>query len=880
MKNLLIIAWIALSLVLACTPARQVAEQHRPPVSPLAQEEPPAPSLSASPVSPDRSSDAADLSEGSQVPIQHFRQNPAPAPTPTNSLIAAQPTAPAQQPQPTAAPAATPPSAAPAPASGQHLAQAAAKAASTTQPAKAPILIDEDTAKTQALPALASPQVQPERLPAWVNRTPAVKEAPTPQPASAPQSQDELLLLMDQLVAEMETDSVAQSEALAAPYPGQVRQVGEITIEYREEKTAAAPATAHATAPAAANTHIRKPVSDIGTALVEPTARQPLSPAEADEIMRRALLRREAEAAQAQTPARTEPQHSAPQPEASFAEAAPAGVGITFMRAESDPAIDLPAIVAQPKTIPATMPETGLQLAILDGRMIDLDEARLMEWEAALLARKSGRRSAVILPTWLLQGLEWLAHAPTAEPQRSLTIMPLYRHMESAGHLNAFNADKMSDEQVVRALRLLVDEAKSKKKLQGAAQPPLLNPDLLHANDLTHTDTEELAQPSPVVQALSFEGQPSKSGPRFPADDQQEPGIPVTDAAFSYLTADAADLLPVMRSQAPARLISSTDFSPKTTPVATPVLEPLSPIPTEADRRITRRKAYVNKLTRFSVRAAYGFGQYRSTMQYELPNLEATVAEAVNSLQSQYAWVPWGQVEVPTTAPQRERVLNKRGQFRIAAGLNVPLGFIEIEAGPGRFSESAYSLQDVWPPWQGLDMTRAGELMMQRVATPEAKTSMTLRMGTELERLLPEHLLPKLRLGKKLAMGFDASAYYLTGTDLSYRTGVELLDPHAVDHLQDLFDPIPLIPKATKTQAAEAIVAHVESSLPGYFWLPALRGYGLGAKAYVNLNPRLRFAARYQFERSQGLRLESTDWMPRGPVVSTTSFSFGIETQI
>lgn len=816
MKNRLLVASFALSLALACTPARQVVDRYSSPIS--------KPAVSESLVSTQRSSQPT--AELTPKPEQ-----PAPAhPAPITPKIA-----PAAQPTPESLP---------------------------------------EWAKEAAATAAA----------------PVEKEKVSPPEASEPESDDKLVKLMEEMIAEMEADP-GPSEldtVLTSPFPGQVQQIGSVTIEYRE--------------PVSTEQHDQELATIAASPAPKRVRAAALAPATTDNTVARSneIMRRlyKQQAAGTETTATPAPTHTAAPDRLDdvaaevLAVMPEAGrVGITFMRAGTDSNIVFttppPAKTTETETARKARPAVNsAEMVLTNGREVAFDENRLVEWETAIIARRQGLSPRTSLPTWLLQGLEWLTHAPTSEPGRSLTLMPLFRHMEAAGHLNAYQVNSMTDEQVVAALRLLVEESKSKKKLRGEALPLPVSkgtaPDIQHsftstANPMQSTSVpvlapihtqQELAQPLPDVQALSSRIL-AETGTRLPAATMQESGLPATSLTAS--TDESVVFVQSDRYQGMA-LEASLETETQQTFGTT--------VPTDIEKRITRRKAYINKLSRVSVRAAYGFSSARSTMNYELPNLEATVASAANSLKSQYAWVPWGQVDVPVGAPQRQRELNKNGQFFISAGLNIPLGFIEVEAGPGRFSQSAFALSDFMPPWKGLDMARTGELMMQRVASPEAKTAMTFRIGSELERLLPEHLLPKIRLGQSMSIGFDVSGYYLTSTDMSYRVGVEILDPQAVPHLEDLFSPIPLISDNTKTQAATAIVSHVESSLPTYFWLPALKGYGFGAKAYINLNHRLRFAARYHYEQTRGVRLEATDWMPRGPVVKTTFLSFGLETQI
>ncbi|MEM7657656.1 MAG: hypothetical protein AAF399_16110 [Bacteroidota bacterium] len=108
---------------------------------------------------------------------------------------------------------------------------------------------------------------------------------------------------------------------------------------------------------------------------------------------------------------------------------------------------------------PAT-PTYLVPVFLASGQTIQLDEKLLREWEAAILASKRGEPSFVELPAWLMKGLEMLTHAPTEEPARSQTIMPLYRELESAGYLRNVNLNNMTSRQVVAVLRFLVDDVK------------------------------------------------------------------------------------------------------------------------------------------------------------------------------------------------------------------------------------------------------------------------------------------------------------------------------------------------------------------------------------------------------------------------------------
>ena len=113
------------------------------------------------------------------------------------------------------------------------------------------------------------------------------------------------------------------------------------------------------------------------------------------------------------------------------------------------------------KTPPPLPHREVLTLALGGGRAAVIDEALLIDWETAVAEKSLGFEITTDLPAWLLQGIEWITHAPTEEPLRSQTIMPIYRHMEDAGMLDDVNQNSMTPTQVVEKLRLFVDEAKS-----------------------------------------------------------------------------------------------------------------------------------------------------------------------------------------------------------------------------------------------------------------------------------------------------------------------------------------------------------------------------------------------------------------------------------
>ncbi|MEM7367500.1 MAG: hypothetical protein AAF587_02795 [Bacteroidota bacterium] len=131
---------------------------------------------------------------------------------------------------------------------------------------------------------------------------------------------------------------------------------------------------------------------------------------------------------------------------------------------------------AQPKptqhvqTVAARSTRLGfVPVQLTPDRRILLNEHMLVEWENELIASRSGRTAEVALPTWLLQGLEWLTDAPSEEPERSQILMPLYRHMKNSNYFSDVNLNKMTPGQIVAKLRMLVEDAKQNQAtlLQG-----------------------------------------------------------------------------------------------------------------------------------------------------------------------------------------------------------------------------------------------------------------------------------------------------------------------------------------------------------------------------------------------------------------------------
>ena len=146
-------------------------------------------------------------------------------------------------------------------------------------------------------------------------------------------------------------------------------------------------------------------------------------------------------------------------------------------RVQQAQAVAPPQPKAQPKQAPpsyferppvATAPVPPSRMVALNlptGQVIQLDESLLIEWEQAIKASKRGESTFTELPAWLMQGLEWLTHAPTEEPGRSQTILPLYRSLEQAGYLQHVQLNNMSSRQIVAVLRFFLDDV---KRNQGA----------------------------------------------------------------------------------------------------------------------------------------------------------------------------------------------------------------------------------------------------------------------------------------------------------------------------------------------------------------------------------------------------------------------------
>lgn len=298
----------------------------------------------------------------------------------------------------------------------------------------------------------------------------------------------------------------------------------------------------------------------------------------------------------------------------------------------------------------------------------------------------------------------------------------------------------------------------------------------------------------------------------------------------------------------------------------------------EQKRRAQKMK-YFYKLLSVSPRADFGIGFHHSRMTYQIPSLNNQVQEVQNELKGQYPWVPWKDVEIENGNPERTRSLRKGGEFYFTGGLNLPVIFIEVEAGIGKFSDPFLTIDKVFPPWKLTKKDEIEDILVDRILSTDPKASFNLRIGGELERLLPEYWQPRMKVGF-VEIGLDASAYFTLGFDMSYRPGVELIAPEATNSLESAFQPIPVISDNMKSDAARAIINRIEQKIPTYLWAPASRGYGIGTEAYVNLGRSMRLSIHYRHERSRGLRLNELNWMMRGPKLKRDYLTIGIHTRI
>ncbi|MEZ4827959.1 MAG: hypothetical protein R3C61_17000 [Bacteroidia bacterium] len=344
-------------------------------------------------------------------------------------------------------------------------------------------------------------------------------------------------------------------------------------------------------------------------------------------------------------------------------------------------------------------------------------------------------------------------------------------------------------------------------------------------------------------------------------------------------------ILPI-GSPSPESPLTYTISSPNLTPVSIeiPAVAPVEEQP-QAEAEFPDEtnhdwlKAYRKKLLRVSPRVHYGTGFYHSAMTYNLPDLNAGLDVVKAELKPTLPWVPWEKIDLSPYNTTQERALRKHGQFFGRAGINLPLFFIDVEGGIGMFNEASVEAGDVLKAKKFFSEENLKQLIVKQVTSPRPKGALTARVGMELSRVIPDPWLPRVKMGPVTA-GLDASGYYLFGTDMSYQAGLELISPEAVNSLELLFDPIPLIPAKTKTEAAQTIVSRIESKIPAYFWPPALTGYGLSGKLYVDVGKSLRFSACYHFEKARGISFESSEWLGQGPRVIRTFYSFGIESQL
>ncbi|MEL6671356.1 MAG: hypothetical protein AAFR61_04165 [Bacteroidota bacterium] len=105
-------------------------------------------------------------------------------------------------------------------------------------------------------------------------------------------------------------------------------------------------------------------------------------------------------------------------------------------------------------------PEEILMVIIDEDRFVCIDEDVLCEWEDGLWKMEKNAPTDVILPTWLLQGLEWITHTSHQDPDRTELLTPLYWYMEHQGMLNGINTHRMNPSQIVHLIRCLVDDLK------------------------------------------------------------------------------------------------------------------------------------------------------------------------------------------------------------------------------------------------------------------------------------------------------------------------------------------------------------------------------------------------------------------------------------
>lgn len=132
----------------------------------------------------------------------------------------------------------------------------------------------------------------------------------------------------------------------------------------------------------------------------------------------------------------------------------------TYIATQPRPQQAMHAPVVQPVAAKPAAPQGMVPIQVSPNHQVYLNERMLQEWENALIATRQGRNPEVAMPTWLLQGLEWLSDAPSAEPGRSQVLMPLYRFMKDSNYFTDVNLNKMTPGQIVAKLRMLVEDAK------------------------------------------------------------------------------------------------------------------------------------------------------------------------------------------------------------------------------------------------------------------------------------------------------------------------------------------------------------------------------------------------------------------------------------
>jgi hypothetical protein len=289
-----------------------------------------------------------------------------------------------------------------------------------------------------------------------------------------------------------------------------------------------------------------------------------------------------------------------------------------------------------------------------------------------------------------------------------------------------------------------------------------------------------------------------------------------------------------------------------------------------------RKKAYLKKILSVSPRVSYGIAFERSYMSYQVPMLDNYLSNSLNLIANQFPWISANKLTLPPSDPNREREMTKNGKMMATVGLNIPVAFIEVEAGAGRFSDPLLTFRDVLPPWNGFG---PGENIGTKINGPGTQTALSVRLGIELERILPDRWKPELNLGS-VKMGLGGNIYFLASYDASYRVGAELMGNDIEQRLQNLFTPMNFIPQNSKDQAVDKIITHFESTLPAYFWVPVMRGVGYTGKGYVDIGSRLRISARYHLERTRGVSPANAEWLLKGPNVKRSFFTISLETQI